>query len=519
MAPAAVPTMFIGSSAESKVLTEELTARLRAAGIVEVLPWYDAFELGYATVEDLVRRLDEVDFAAFFLTADDRLDHRGVLLDAPRDNVVFELGLFMGRLNRDRAFLLTERKPERPEWQVKIPSDLAGVMRVMFTRQRLAETAERLLKAMNECGPKARVPRNAHFVESGREGRDVHQTIGSAVRVARPGDVILVRPGTYAEQLVIDKPLEIVGVGVVSDDQEAVLCGQGAAAVHYEAARGVGRISALTIESGGDEDCASIDITKGYLVVDGCRITTRGSAEASVRVRCQGRARIVDNRISNGTGTGVLVCEFGRADITSNVVTGHAHTCVEMRDGARVHLVDNRIGQGISGGVLIRGPITQPLVERNDIFENREAGVAILDGARPVVQGNRIHDGFGPGVSIEGDSAGTVQDNDLYGNRGSAVQVGAAGRPLVTRNRIYNGAGGGVLVTSGGRARVDENEIRGNARAGVAFMRGATPEVFIRNVIVDGRAEGVYDEIGMRRDGNDVDRNAGGNWRTGTDSE
>lgn len=513
MGSSALPRLFVGSSAEARGLTEELAQLLTDSGIVEVLPWYDAFELGAATVEGLVRCLEEVDFAAFFLTEDDRLESRGAVLGVPRDNVVFECGLFMGKLTGQRTFLLTERDPEHPGWHVKLPTDLAGVMLALFRRDDLADAAERMLEVVKERGPIARIPRGAHFVESGALGKGVHATITSAVQAARPGDVILVRPGTYTEQVVIDKPLEIIGVGVLDDQRAAVIRAEGSSAVLYQAQCGVGRISALTIESGA-EDCASIDITQGHLVVDACEVLTLGPVEASVRVRCDGRARIVANRITEGAGTGLLVCGTGDADVTNNLITGHAYTCVEIRDSARVRLVHNRIGEGQSGGVLVRGPVAQPRVERNDVFGNRDAGLAIVAGAKPTVKGNRIHDGFGPGLWVGDGGAGTISENDVHGNRGSAVEVAAGGRPLLMNNRIYDGAGGGVLVTSGGRPRIEHNEIRGNQRAGVAFLRGACPETFTRNIVVDGLAEGVYDEIGMRHRDNDVDRNAHGDWRT-----
>jgi len=38
-----------------------------------------------------------------------------------------------------------------------------------------------------------------------------------AINAARPGDIIVVKPGHYPESLVIDKPLEIIGDGPVAD--------------------------------------------------------------------------------------------------------------------------------------------------------------------------------------------------------------------------------------------------------------------------------------------------------------
>jgi parallel beta-helix repeat protein len=207
------------------------------------------------------------------------------------------------------------------------------------------------------------------------------------------------------------------------------------------------------------------------------------------------------------------VCERGYADLVDNLISRHAHSCVEIRDGTQPRLYGNRIGNGRSGGVLIHGK-SVPVLERNDIYENRDAGIAIAGSADPQVTGNRIHDGFGAGVWVGEDGRGTISENDIYDNRGTGVEVAARGEPLVVNNRIYNGAAGGILLKEHAGGRIDHNEIRGNQRAGVAFLKDATPQTFDRNRIVDGRAEGVYDEIDIDRGDNDIERNADGDWCT-----
>ena len=55
------------------------------------------------------------------LTPYDVVEPRGERSDSPRDNVLFELGLFMGRLGRFRTFIVADRTT-----RLKLPSDLAG---------------------------------------------------------------------------------------------------------------------------------------------------------------------------------------------------------------------------------------------------------------------------------------------------------------------------------------------------------------------------------------------------------
>ena len=83
---------------------------------------------GRGTLESLVDALESYDFAVLVLTADDLIVSRGVEQNSARDNVLIELGLFIGKLGRQRTFLLVPK-----ESNVKIPSDLAGITFATFS--------------------------------------------------------------------------------------------------------------------------------------------------------------------------------------------------------------------------------------------------------------------------------------------------------------------------------------------------------------------------------------------------
>ncbi len=64
--------------------------------------------------------LNLFDYGILIASADDTTFFRKKKVLTPRDNVIFELGLFSGRLGRFRSFLLVEQG-------IKIPSDLLGI--------------------------------------------------------------------------------------------------------------------------------------------------------------------------------------------------------------------------------------------------------------------------------------------------------------------------------------------------------------------------------------------------------
>jgi CRP/FNR family cyclic AMP-dependent transcriptional regulator len=80
--------------------------------------------------------VDEADFAALVFGPDDKVMSRKIEEMAPRDNVVFELGLFMGDLKRERTFIVKEHKAD-----IKIPSDLLGLTPITYVHHEPAPLA------------------------------------------------------------------------------------------------------------------------------------------------------------------------------------------------------------------------------------------------------------------------------------------------------------------------------------------------------------------------------------------
>jgi len=131
------PRIFLGSSGQQAKLLESLTRGLEPVADVE--PWTTTFNPGTSTLQRLVDLTQEVDFAAFVFAQDDWTSHGDAAGQAsPRDNVVFEAGLFGGVLGMRRTFILHANG-------AKLPSDLLGLTCVRYDGTTPSE-----IKAINQ---------------------------------------------------------------------------------------------------------------------------------------------------------------------------------------------------------------------------------------------------------------------------------------------------------------------------------------------------------------------------------
>ena len=115
------PTLFIASSVEGLRIADAINANLEHEAHCTL--WRNGtFKLSSQTVDDLVKKSSTIDFAVFAFTPDDVVTIRKHEEAAARDNVIFELGLFIGAIGKDRCYIVKPRGVT-----MHLPSDLLGM--------------------------------------------------------------------------------------------------------------------------------------------------------------------------------------------------------------------------------------------------------------------------------------------------------------------------------------------------------------------------------------------------------
>lgn len=116
------PNVFIASTTESEKIA--LAIQNNLCHVADPIVWNQGvFDLSSTAMESLLKKVSQSDFAVFIFSSDDKVEIRQQRYNTVRDNIVYELGLFTGRLGRERCFIV---RPSNPI-DFRLPSDLLGI--------------------------------------------------------------------------------------------------------------------------------------------------------------------------------------------------------------------------------------------------------------------------------------------------------------------------------------------------------------------------------------------------------
>jgi len=306
-------------------------------------------------------------------------------------------------------------------------------------------------------------------------------TIGKAIHAAKGGDTIIVHPGKYREQIVIDKPLNIVGEG---NRDSIIIETNGKTAVVSQASHGL--ISNLTILTGNVGNSYGIDISQGRLIIEDCDISSQSLACIAIHGGSDPILR--RNIIHHGKESGILIFEDSRGTCEDNEIYSNQYAGIEISKGSNPTLRHNMIYNGKYSGILMHN-YSNGIIEDNDIFSNADAGIDIRSGCNPIVRLNRIYNGKMAGIYISSEGQGIIEKNDIHDNDYAGIAVVDKSHPSIKFNQIYNNIMAGIFISQGSSSTIEQNYVYRNGHAGIAITQ-CSP-LIQNNKIHDGNT-GVY---------------------------
>lgn len=149
--------VFIGSSREAMPYVDAVQYHL--SHYAEVTPWNSAFTTNKYTMEDLEKQLDQNDYGVFICSPDDVITIRGNKCLITRDNTLFEMGLFWGKLRRGRVFFLIPNKTKKIQVEEELKlldfhflTDLVGINHLTYEIRDIVNHKAAVRVACGEIG-------------------------------------------------------------------------------------------------------------------------------------------------------------------------------------------------------------------------------------------------------------------------------------------------------------------------------------------------------------------------------
>ncbi|MFJ2477813.1 right-handed parallel beta-helix repeat-containing protein [Streptomyces sp. NPDC087659] len=306
------------------------------------------------------------------------------------------------------------------------------------------------------------------------ERPDGPRTIGEALERARSGAVISVRPGTYAENLVITTRVTIAAAQARGTVEIAPRNGS-AITLKADAVM----LTDLTLR-GRDEELPVVDALHGQLAMEGCEVV--GSAWTALLTRGGGSLAMRDCRISNRGGAGVVVTSAAESSVESCTLEHFGTSAMVIGDRGRVTVRGCTIREARGNGILGNGE-GQMSVEDGDISSTDKPSIALEDRSTAQVLRTVVHD-TSVGVHLTSQGRVVLEEVRVTGTNGPGIVLSNAADPLLRRCRTSRTRGNGLHVTDRARGTFEDCWMDGAEAAGL-HVTGAASPVFVGLTVRD----------------------------------
>ncbi|KES03567.1 sporulation protein [Streptomyces toyocaensis] len=295
--------------------------------------------------------------------------------------------------------------------------------------------------------------------------RDGYRTIGEALAAARTGALISVRPGTYAENLVIHTRVTLTA----SEGRGTVDIRPRSGSVLTLRADAV-MLAELTLR-GSDAEEPAVDVRFGQAAFDGCELI--GAAWTALLAGGTGSFALRDCRVTNPQGAGIVITSATPTTVESCTLEhlGSSGLVLAERGEARIRSCTVRDARG--NGLLANGDARGTL-EDCDISSTDKPSIALEQNCALSVVRTVVHD-TSTGVHLSSAGRTTLEDVRVTGASANGFTLAGGTDPVLRRCRVTRTRGHGVLVTDRGRGTFEDCWVEGAQGAALRVSGAASP--------------------------------------------
>jgi hypothetical protein len=343
------------------------------------------------------------------------------------------------------------------------------------------------------------------------KGRGAFRRIGDAMRASAPGDVVVIAPGVYAEDVVLDRSITLAaehGQGSV------VLAGAPGSAAPVVTVEGLDcTLRGLAVRTGQDADAGtpSVSVSPGAgLVIEDCTVTggrihargqekghdpagpdlvgygtttvalrrcrIEGSRLAALHLTGRVRVQVTDTVISAVDGIGVVLSGTASLDATRLRLDHTAGYGVRLRGSSRLRLADSVVLRTGMAGLLLEDA-AEGAMEELRVESAGAAAVHVAGSARAVLTDCRLQNAVASGLVVQDEAVLTARGCAIANVGANGLLVNDSASATLVDSRIDRSAYSSVHLTGKASARLTDCLLRGGSEHGVHATSEATVEL------------------------------------------
>ena len=333
------------------------------------------------------------------------------------------------------------------------------------------------------------------------------QSIQAAVGGASDGDTIIVYPGRYEENVVVDKSVTIESK-------------QGAGETTVESGVTDGRIFEVKVNdvtiSGFTITSTVSDIGVYLDDVEHCTVSknTLHGHDWAIWIDRGSNNMLTENEVYSNQG-GIYLVSAKNNVLESNELHDNSSQGISLTLSVENTIVTNEVHNNQDGVFLRNDSVSNALVG-NTVCSNSRDGIWLSDSRNNSVTGNTIYENWVHGVCLQSSSAGNfVEGNTIYENGDKGISLHGSNGNTLKGNRLYDNTHAAVSLVDSGENTVEGNQLNGNM-AGITLyssdlntlygntmdgntdlsisIRESSTNTITRNIVSGGtQSIGVYD--------------------------
>lgn len=330
----------------------------------------------------------------------------------------------------------------------------------------------------------------------------------AALDAAKAGDVVVIEPGRYDEQLTIPAGVTLQSSGdnkkgktglaraeaVVIDSQgkaPAVTLLEGAA-LDGVTVTGAGAFNQKEFDRHHAErgenladhhGAVGAEGSNSAIAVNGVTATVRhclvhDNGFPGIGVIGPGRAVVSNNHVFRNMGGGIGIANGSRAQVSENRCWMNLRAGIGCRNSSP-SIFKNHCFENVRAGIGIREGAT-PDVSENHCYQNRRAGIGVrMAGTEPRIFKNQCYQNGMAGIGCRDEAAPVIFENECYRNKLAGIGAMSNARPTIVGNKLYENeaAAIGLAACESGEAYIFKNSISPLKLVGIGIQSGWTVRV------------------------------------------